>query len=367
MSSQPEFKYIPIDQLKLDPQNPRLPKSFRNQSPSEKQLIEYMLEDESIIELMLSIGQNGFFEGEQLLVVPEDDGTYRVIEGNRRLTATKLLRQPELSSVFKNRIAKAIEEITHKPKQIPCLEFEHEDDIHERVGFRHITGIKEWRLLERARYLHALWKTKYSDLSPSVAARELAKSVGSNADRNKRILVAFEMYSVLEDHNFYKIRGLDDDSRFHLNYYVDALQNSRPHISSWLQIDKNGENPLEKLDEEKFEKLNRVWFEENRALGDSHDLNALDKILNPDNAPAQVAFFEERVSLIRALELTGEKDERFEKSINQALEALEDANQLSHKVKIFYPAWSDDIKTIEGLVRSIKFTVEGKIENEKND
>ena len=50
-----KFQYIHVDQLKLDPNNPRLPKSFRKQAPNEKQLIEHMLEDESIIELMLSI------------------------------------------------------------------------------------------------------------------------------------------------------------------------------------------------------------------------------------------------------------------------------------------------------------------------
>ena len=41
-----KFKYLALDDLKLDPQNPRLPKSFRNQNPSEKRLIEHMLEDE---------------------------------------------------------------------------------------------------------------------------------------------------------------------------------------------------------------------------------------------------------------------------------------------------------------------------------
>ena len=322
--------------------------------------------------LCYQLGQNDFFEGEQLLVVKDDGDSYRVIEGNRRLTAVKLLRDPKLSSIYKSKIAKVLDETTARPTEIPCLEFENEDEIHERIGFRHITGIKEWRLLERARYLHTLWKSKYSNLSPASAARELAKSVGSNSDRNKRTLVAFELYLKLEDSNFYKIKGLEDDSKFYLNYYIDALQNSRPNISTWLQIDKNADNPLKDLNKSNFEQINRAWFEESakgktRALGNSQDLNALNKILDPSNESTQTAFFQERVSLIRALELTGEKDERFENSIHSALEALEDANQLSHKVRDFYPSWSDDLKTIEGLVRSIKFTVEGKIENEKNN
>jgi hypothetical protein len=52
-----------------------------------------MLEDESIIELMLAIGQHDFFVGEALLVVKNGDG-FTVVEGNRRLTSLKLLSNP---------------------------------------------------------------------------------------------------------------------------------------------------------------------------------------------------------------------------------------------------------------------------------
>ena len=360
-----QFKYIDLEQLKLDPNNPRLPKSFRKQNPNEKLLIEHMLEDESIIELMLSIGQNGFFEGEQLLVVEDNENTYRVIEGNRRLTALKLLRNPNLSSVYKNKIRKVIEETSERPIEIPCLEFKDEDEIHKRIGFRHITGIKEWRLLERARYLNNVWKSNYTDLSISDVSRILAKNVGSTSDYIKRVLLAYELYKVLEDANFYKIRDLDDDSVFYLNYYVDSLQNSRSNIQEWLGIEKGIDDPLRNLNEENFKLLNQAWFEKNdqnktRLLGNSHDLNSLSKLLG--NQEAVKAFFEERVSLIRALELAGEKDERFEEAINKALRALEDANGLAHKVKNFYPTWQDDLSSIQLLVKTIKITAE-EIEN----
>jgi hypothetical protein len=46
-----------------------------------------MLLDASLIELMLAIGENGYFPGEQLLVVFDpSDSKYRVVEGNRRLS-----------------------------------------------------------------------------------------------------------------------------------------------------------------------------------------------------------------------------------------------------------------------------------------
>ena len=64
---------IGLGELKLDPQNPRIPKSLRDSNPSEVDLINYMLLDASLIELMLAIGQNGYFPGEQLLVVKDDE------------------------------------------------------------------------------------------------------------------------------------------------------------------------------------------------------------------------------------------------------------------------------------------------------
>ena len=91
MTANPEYIKIPLDKLKLDPNNPRLPKSLRVKGASEEEIIEYMLLDASLIELMMAIGENNFFPGEQLLVVKDMGDSYKVVEGNRRLSAVKLL------------------------------------------------------------------------------------------------------------------------------------------------------------------------------------------------------------------------------------------------------------------------------------
>ena len=60
------ISYIDINSLKFDSENPRLPVKRRN--ASEKSIIEWMLLDAGLLELISSIGQNGFFHGEPLLV-----------------------------------------------------------------------------------------------------------------------------------------------------------------------------------------------------------------------------------------------------------------------------------------------------------
>ena len=66
-----QFKYIDIERLQLDLFHPRLPKS--KQGKDENTVIEYMLLETATLELMESIGENGFFAGEMLLVIPRTD------------------------------------------------------------------------------------------------------------------------------------------------------------------------------------------------------------------------------------------------------------------------------------------------------
>jgi len=57
---------------------------------------DYIKETTSIEELMVTIAENGFFPGEPPIVEPSDKetGKFVVVEGNRQLTAVKLLNDP---------------------------------------------------------------------------------------------------------------------------------------------------------------------------------------------------------------------------------------------------------------------------------
>ena len=55
MKSEVQYKFLGIHRLKMNSSDDRFPKSFRDQNPNEKQLIEHMLEDESIIDFPVFI------------------------------------------------------------------------------------------------------------------------------------------------------------------------------------------------------------------------------------------------------------------------------------------------------------------------
>ena len=86
---------LDVGDLHLDPASPRLPRALHHSSDQE--IIDWMLQDASLIELMLAIGTNGYFAGEPLLVTQEN-GRNIVVEGNRRLSSLILLMLANLAS-----------------------------------------------------------------------------------------------------------------------------------------------------------------------------------------------------------------------------------------------------------------------------
>src|SRR2546425_10201944 len=101
MNGQPPPKHgvepIPVENLRLDPENPRLA-SVPGQI-TQKEILKTLWTEMAVDEVALSIAANGFWEEEPLFVIPGTgtmSGKYVVVEGNRRLAAVQLLRSEAL-------------------------------------------------------------------------------------------------------------------------------------------------------------------------------------------------------------------------------------------------------------------------------
>ncbi len=352
---QTKQKELNYKALFLDKNNPRLPKSLHNSR--ESKIIDYLLLAAATLELMQAIGENDFFIGEQLLVVKSENNRFKVVEGNRRLTAVKLLNDYRLASVKKNLVKRVFDEKKFTPTNIPCLVFDKEDDIRKYLGFRHITGIKTWALSEKANFLSQLKETHFKETFFTESCRGLAKIIGSRKDYVERLLVAYEIYKIVENEAFYRIRDLDDTS-FYVGYLSDSL--TRTNIADFLGIKLNTEHPVENINKINLKELIHWFFEKNdqnqtRLKGKSSDLNALNKVLK--NKPA-LKTFREGTQLYKALELTEATDNIFRDSVKKSLENLEMSDRMVHKVKKFYSDANDDLKTIKKLAIKIKRTKE---------
>ena len=351
MSTKQEYKLINYENLVLDPENPRIPQSKHNLSKSE--IIDYMLLEASTLELMQAIGENDFFRGEQLLVISVGNDKYKVLEGNRRLTSVILLNEPEIASVKKVSVKQIYDEANFHPTEIPCLVFDNEDDVRKYLGFRHITGIKPWGLTEKSRYLYQLYLDLFKGKDIDFASKELAKKIGSRKDYVKRVLIAYELYQMVEDEGFYKIKDLDDTS-FYVGYLVDSL--SRSNIILFLGADISSKNPLETINKANLKELIYWFFEKNdqnktRVKGKSTDLNKLNAILGSQIA---CAAFREGKDLNRAFEFTENIESIFFSNIQKSLVALEQADSLVHKMTDFYSDLDNDLVQIRKLTSKIK-------------
>ena len=350
-----KFRKIPVEELELDLQNPRLPKSKHSSSVTD--IINYMLLEASTLELMLAIGENGFFEGEQLLVVPQANGKFKVVEGNRRLTSVMLLNNPELATVKKAAVKQVFEEADYKPiEELPCLVFEEEKDIRKYLGYRHVTGVKSWGLSEKARYLHELYQSQFSELPFQEACYEIAKTIGSIKNYICRVLVAYQVYLYIEDEDYFGIKGLDDTS-FYVGYYSDSL--SRSNISDFLGIDLSKKDPLEKLNKGNVKELTKWFYEkfeldgkvQTRLKGKSADLNNLNNVLGHEKA--MNAFVNEGYTLERALIMTEDIDQIFYNSLRAALLNLENADRITQNLQNFYSGVKEDLIQIRKITTKI--------------
>lgn len=361
------IQFIPLEKLELDKANPRLPSKFKRGNLTKSDIVNWMLGDASIIELMLAIGNSGFFIGESLLVV-EDKGKFVVIEGNRRLTSTILLNEPELAEIHKKKIEKVISETSERPKELPCIVFNNREDINKYLGYRHVTGVKSWGILQKARYLTEL-KKEHSTLSFSQQCRELAKSIGSRSDHVRKLLVAYELYESIEDNGFYKIKGLDETTIF-FNYYADSL--SRDAIRNFIGVDIKNEDPAGNINHDNLEELTKWFFEKNdqnksRVLGDSTHLSMLDKIL--ENPEASEYFRTGSGTIHDAYQLVSVSSDSFNHEIDMALAGLKRAQNIIHKVEKNKnsEAVKTRLKEIFMLAKNMKSIVESSEDEGWND
>lgn len=150
-----EAQSIPISQLRLDPDNPRMVSSKDGDSQYELAVtIEHAHDSLMVAE---SIASMGYFANEPLIVVQsEKKNEWIVVEGNRRLTALLGLTDKELRDEFFesdkwNNLAATVD--ISPTTLIPCIQVGDRRQVNAIVGFRHISGIAAWSPYAQASFI----------------------------------------------------------------------------------------------------------------------------------------------------------------------------------------------------------------------
>ena len=309
------FTILNIDELEFDKQNPRLPTTV---STKESEIIKYLATKTGIEDLMISIGENGFFDGEAIVATPAN-GKYTVLEGNRRLVALKLLQDPDLAGNRRS-ITRASEDAKKKPTDIPAYIVNSRDDALQYLGFRHISGVQRWDPLAKARYLKLLFNQTSSD-EPEERCIEVAREIGSRRDAVRRSLDALAAYEAIEERDFFDIDDLNEGS-FRFGTFYTAIANVE--IASFVGVrEEDGsathpianpkslkEGPLEELTEWMFKKDSQG----STRLGESRNIPKLSAIIANPNA---LEKFRQGVSLESAFSATIDNKKEFLRRYSQ--------------------------------------------------
>lgn len=173
----PQLNII-VDNLQLDPMNPRLPAEV--QGSDENGIILALYKYFDIDELAYSMAENGYFDEEPLVAIPaelptefankeigelEKDSKYLefiqkentkfiVVEGNRRLATIKTLLSPTIQANLKIKTFPELKEgVVEDISNVPVIIYPTRKEVLPYLGVRHITGIKKWEPYAKARYV----------------------------------------------------------------------------------------------------------------------------------------------------------------------------------------------------------------------
>ncbi len=116
---------IPTSQLLVDIQNPRLPEMGSSQDDAIRLMVK--AQGNKIFALAQHLANNGTNPASLPIVIPapESKGKFYVLDGNRRLTALRLLERPELAdNVIDGSILQKIKQLSLAYKRRPITEFE---------------------------------------------------------------------------------------------------------------------------------------------------------------------------------------------------------------------------------------------------
>src|SRR4051794_2826426 len=127
---------IPIDQLRLDPDNPRFV-TDRDTADLEA-FLPWFNADADLLAVGSSIAANGYHAAEPLLVAPRDDDDDRlvVVEGNRRFAAILVLLEPGLLPRLSQFHELSGEADLQELRALPCLVYEDRNQILDYLGNR---------------------------------------------------------------------------------------------------------------------------------------------------------------------------------------------------------------------------------------
>lgn len=276
---------VPIAQLSLDPRNPRLGLRMSDRDISQPEILDLM-RGHSLEELGTSFLESGFWIQEALLCVTEPiEGvpSLIVVEGNRRLAALMLLKQAFDGQPISPSWARIVQDsnIPHDLfNHIPVLVMPDRQSVDIYLGYRHVTGIKEWDPAEKAEYISYLIDQR------GLSYQEVMRKIGSKTEAVRRNYIAYRLYRQSGD-----TENIDETAILE-KFSVLFLALRTAGVQSFLGVDINAEpqqaaTPVPQSHVENLRDFVRWLFGQGEAdaiVKDSRQVDKFSRVLQSQEA-----------------------------------------------------------------------------------
>ena len=327
--SPPAIVRVPVANLRLDHENPRL--AAVGSEGTQNQLAGKLWDEMAVDELALSIAANGYFEEEPLIVIPEKSGRkhpdsdiFVVVEGNRRLAAVLILRDAKLrSSLGANDLPRLSSERLEALDRLPVSIYDTREELWEYFGFRHINGPQAWDAFSKAQFV-AKVRNDYG-----IALNEIARRIGDRHDFVKRIYLGYLLVRQAQSKLGFSTEDVNK-GRFNFSHLYTAAAQSE--FRKFLGITEGASaktNPVPKSHIENLGEL-MLWLYGSKAAGkfplvrtQNPDLNTLRVVVAHRGS---LAALRSGYPLQRAYEIGIGEKRRFQEAITRAKEELLVAN-----------------------------------------
>lgn len=331
---------ISIDDLHMDPRNPRLP---GEDFASDELAIQALVADADIDELIQSIGLAGWQDFEPPIV---EEKSSNVIEGNRRLAALKLLRDPDLARRLGVRLPESVVPAA-KPNEIRVFLVKDRKDARDFIGFKHVNGARRWDSHAKARFA-ADW------LGEGDSIDDVSRRLGDAHNTVSRLVNGIFVLDQATELGLYQKR---EGRRFYFSHLYTAI--SHNPVRRYLELPEVdgellGASPVPVTRSTQLRNL-MTWLYgtpdvEPAIRTQNPDLNRLVKVLSSDKATRRL---EDTGDLTRAFEDVADRAALFREAMIKLAGAAENAARLASE----YRKDDDLLEDALGVQKSVRSIV----------
>ena len=325
MPLSPIIEFVTLEKLSLDPSNPRLGLDSAEPLATQERVLELM-RGWNLEELAVSFLENGFWPQEAVIVVKEElygePDTRVVVEGNRRIAALKYLMETFDGNPPSRTWRRLVEGVTPNSDlftRIPYILADSRADVIAYLGFRHVTGIKEWDPTQKAKFIASM----IDDMGMSYDS--VRKQIGMQTDTVRRNYIAFRIVKQMDSLEIeVSIQGVE--SRFSVLFLALREEGVRSFLGIDLRAEpKEAKVPVPQTMEDNLSDFARWLFgtDDQRPLfTDSRYVGSFARILS---SPETVDYLRSSPlpSFDVALQKAGVEDEEIENHLKEASNQIE--------------------------------------------